>query len=157
MRKRIIFDMDGTIADLYGVEHWLEKLQAQSPFPYLEAKPLCNMKELSSIITKLRNRGHEVIIVSWLSKDSTEYYKTLTRRAKREWLKQYNFFCDEVHLVQYGTSKAKFRDKTCYNILIDDDKKVRENFRKIGGKTCTTINPTKTDVIQYLTSIYREN
>ena len=28
---RIWFDMDGTIADLYGVEDWLPKLRAYDP------------------------------------------------------------------------------------------------------------------------------
>ena len=35
--KQIWFDMDGTLADLYGVENWLEKLRASDPSPYAEA------------------------------------------------------------------------------------------------------------------------
>ena len=40
MKKEIWFDMDGTIADLYGVENWLEMLIAEDPTPYAVAKPL---------------------------------------------------------------------------------------------------------------------
>ena len=32
--KVIVFDMDGTIADLYGVNGWLEMLNAENPKPY---------------------------------------------------------------------------------------------------------------------------
>ena len=37
MTKMIVFDMDGTIADLYGVEGWLEMLEAENAAPYVEA------------------------------------------------------------------------------------------------------------------------
>jgi hydroxymethylpyrimidine pyrophosphatase-like HAD family hydrolase len=35
MTKAIYFDMDGTIANLYGVENWLPKLQAKDETPHL--------------------------------------------------------------------------------------------------------------------------
>ena len=38
MLKMICFDMDGTIADLYGVDGWLEKLRAYDATPYLTAE-----------------------------------------------------------------------------------------------------------------------
>ena len=38
MKKEICFDMDGTIADLYGVEGWLEDLEHFSPRPYEMAR-----------------------------------------------------------------------------------------------------------------------
>ena len=33
MNKTLVFDMDGTIADLYGVEGWLEMLRAEDETP----------------------------------------------------------------------------------------------------------------------------
>ena len=48
MDKRFaIFDMDGTLADFYGVENWLTYLERQQTKPYREAKPLVNMKKLA--------------------------------------------------------------------------------------------------------------
>ena len=41
--KVIVFDMDGTIADLYGVDGWLKDLRAENPRPYEVAKPLYDM------------------------------------------------------------------------------------------------------------------
>ena len=36
----INFDMDGTIADLYGEENWLDDLINERTTPYANAKPL---------------------------------------------------------------------------------------------------------------------
>lgn len=36
--KMICFDMDGTIADLYAVPNWLDKLRAE------DASPLCRSR-----------------------------------------------------------------------------------------------------------------
>ena len=40
---KIWFDMDGTIADLYGVENWLEMLIVHDETPYAIAKPIVNL------------------------------------------------------------------------------------------------------------------
>ena len=40
----IYLDMDGTIADLYGVEDWLKKLRAEDSSPYEEAEPMCDLR-----------------------------------------------------------------------------------------------------------------
>ena len=37
MEKAIYFDMDGTIANLYAVENWLDMLRAFNPTPYEQA------------------------------------------------------------------------------------------------------------------------
>ena len=34
MAKKIYFDMDGTIADFYGVDGWLADLEAHNVRPY---------------------------------------------------------------------------------------------------------------------------
>ena len=36
----INFDLDGTLADFYGVENWLEYLEAEDTTPYAVAEPL---------------------------------------------------------------------------------------------------------------------
>ena len=37
MTNAIYFDMDGTIADLYGFDGWLDYLHAEDVKPYAEA------------------------------------------------------------------------------------------------------------------------
>ena len=68
MRKTLVFDMDGTIADLYGVNGWLENLREENARPYIEAKPLYDMDVLASILGLLRLNGWTIAITSWLSK-----------------------------------------------------------------------------------------
>ena len=45
--KIINLDMDGCIADLYGVENWLTHLINANPLPYKVAKPLVNLSTLA--------------------------------------------------------------------------------------------------------------
>ena len=49
MIKEIVFDLDGSIVDLYGVPNWLEKIRAYDPTPYQTAKPLVDMAELACL------------------------------------------------------------------------------------------------------------
>ena len=37
---KIWLDMDGTIADLYAVDNWLDMLRAYDATPYVKAKPM---------------------------------------------------------------------------------------------------------------------
>ena len=57
MLKMICFDMDGTIADLYGVENWFEKLRAYDASPYLSAEPMWDMEELAFLLEVAQHRG----------------------------------------------------------------------------------------------------
>lgn len=129
MGKMLVFDMDGTLADLYNVPNWLEKLRACDPSPYIEAKPLWDMEKLRITLLMFIKLGWEVRVVSWLSKDSTPEYDTAVRKAKKEWLERYNFPVDKVHLVQFGTTKANcVRKWASPGILIDDSEKVRNGW-----------------------------
>ena len=125
-KKAIVFDLDGTLVDLYSVPEWLEKLRSYDASPYSVAKPLYDAEELIPLITKLKDRGFRIIITSWLSKESTPEYDAATRKAKRDWLAKYGFPYDEIHLVKYGTPKVKCtRGKADFQILVDDNAEVR--------------------------------
>ena len=47
MTKAIYFDMDGTIANFYGVDGWLDDLINERTRPYAQARPLVNMNALA--------------------------------------------------------------------------------------------------------------
>jgi phosphoserine phosphatase len=127
--KVLVFDMDGTIADLYGVQGWLEDLRSENPRPYEMAKPMYDMNTLASVLGLLRLQGWRIAIVSWLAKESTREYDELVRKAKREWLTKYQFPCDEIHLVKYGTTKANCTRKLGgYQVLVDDNEQVRNGW-----------------------------
>ena len=132
--KTLVFDMDGTIADLYGVKGWLEMLRSYDATPYKVAKPMYDMGELKIILEMLKLQGWKVVVTTWLSKGSTADYDKAVRKAKIDWLKKYNFPYDEIHLVKYGTTKANCTRKIGgYQVLVDDNKKVRDGWTL--GKT----------------------
>jgi hypothetical protein len=150
--KMVCFDMDGTIANLYAVEGWLPMLRSENPTPYRMAKPMWNMTELTEVLLAVMANGIEIRIVTWLSKDSSEEYKDKVRLAKREWLTEQNFPFDHFHGIQYGATKAdsvrKYLGEGETAILIDDNDRVRE-----GWTLGETINPTKTNIINFLRTL----
>jgi len=99
MPKMICFDMDGTIADLYGVPDWLTKLRAYDASPYLMAEPMCDMEELAFLLEVAQHRGIEVRVITWLSKDTNPQYDELVRIAKQAWLKAMGLPIDHFHGV----------------------------------------------------------
>ena len=82
MTRAIYFDMDGTIANLYGVENWLDYLINSDPTPYKVARPLVNMNSLARLLNRLQADGYHIGIVSWLSKSGTESYNEAVTNAK---------------------------------------------------------------------------
>lgn len=129
MTTTIFFDMDGTIADLYGIENWLDYLIAWDALPYEIAKPLIRLNALARILNRLQKQGYKVGVISWLAKNSNTDYDEKVTRAKKEWLKKHlagvNF--DEIHIVKYGTPKQTFA-KTENDILFDDEEKNRNDW-----------------------------
>jgi hypothetical protein len=150
--KMICFDMDGTIADLYGVPGWLEMLRAYDSTPYEIAPPMWDMAELARLLAQAQTSGIEIRIITWLSKESTAEYDKAVREAKREWLVNQGFPFDHFHGVAYGATKADSirrylaEDETA--ILIDDNFKVRN-----GWHMGDTIDPTACDLLEVLRNL----
>ena len=148
MKKMIVFDMDGTIADLYGVKGWLDDLQAEKTRPYDEAEPMYNMEELVDLLNRLREIGWMIAVTTWLAKDATKEYNKAVTKKKKAWLARYNFPYDEIHCVKYGRTKADCtRHKADFQILIDDNKKVRD-----GWTLGTTVN-AQFDIMNFLKAL----
>lgn len=148
MTKMLIFDMDGTIANLYGVENWLADLKAENTRPYEIAEPLYNMDELVNILNMVKANGWQIVVTTWLAKGATKEYNKAVTKAKKEWLAKYNFPADEIHCVKYGRTKAdSTRKKGGFQILIDDNKKVRD-----GWTLGTTVN-AEYSIIEFLKAL----
>lgn len=123
----IWFDMDGTIADLYGVDNWLSMLIDEDPTPYAIARPLVNLSRLARYLNRLQKNGFEIGIVSWLSKSSTQEYDALVREAKMFWLKHHlpSVKWNKIKIVPYGTNKWELCGD---GFLFDDEERNRTTW-----------------------------
>ena len=130
--KTIYFDMDGTIADLYAVENWLEKLRAEDSSPYFGATPLLRMCVLARLLNRLQRDGYRLGIVSWLAKFGSEEYNEAVIEAKMKWLNTHlkSVRFDEIHIVKYGTPKASVVEDT-NGILFDDEERNRRDWKGV--------------------------
>lgn len=129
MNKKVInFDMDGTIADLYGVADWLDYLIAEDATPYAVAKPLVNMRILARLLNKLQKNGYTINIISWTSKNGSDAYNSLVADVKKAWLKKHlkSVKFNNIFVVPYGTPKNTIAS----GILFDDEEKNRATWGK---------------------------
>ena len=130
MNKAIYFDMDGTIANLYGQEDWLDRLIAKDETPYANATALVNMSLLARYLNKLRAIGYTIGVVSWLAKGSTKDYDSKVIKAKIDWLARHlkSVEFDEVYITTYGTPKSsvvRYEE----GILFDDEEPNRKEWK----------------------------
>ena len=130
MEKAIYFDMDGTIANLYGVEDWLPMLRAYNPAPYEQAKVMVNMSQLARVLNQLKAKGWHIGIVSWLSKQPTKEYDIVVTKAKYTWLHKHlpSVEFDEIKIIAHGTPKST---AVLYGggILFDDEQGNRNEWQ----------------------------
>ena len=126
--KFVYFDMDGTIADLYGFKNWLEYLIKEDTTPYMEAKPLMNLSALAREIHRGQKLGIKYGIISWTSKGGTPAYNKAVEEVKKAWLRKHlpSVVFDEIHVIEYGKSKSFFAKGTSY--LFDDEEKNRKEW-----------------------------
>ena len=125
----INFDMDGTMADLYGVENWLDYLIAGDVFPYENAEPLLRLSALARRLNNLQKNGYNLAVISWLSKSGTDEYNAEVATVKREWLAKHlpSVKWDAIHIVPYGKMKQNFCEKLP-DILFGDESKDSDNW-----------------------------
>lgn len=153
MTRTIFFDMDGTIADLYGVPSWRESLENNDPSPYANARPLVNLCQLARRLNTLARQGWRLAIISWTSKNSSDEYAAAVSATKLKWLsvhlKSVNW--TKINIIPYGTDKALFMTSEI-NILFDDEDKNRINWEEKGG-----IAYNETEILEKLRELTKES
>lgn len=151
MEKILNWDMDGTIADLYGVEDWMKMLDACDSTPYKIAEALVDMYELWCVLEMFRTAGWTINIISWNSRSGDTAYHKEVRKAKVEWLEGMGILdCfDHIHVVKYGKPK----NYIAKGILVDDNKEVRQRWENAGG---ITIDPTVANFLDILMDMVKE-
>lgn len=136
MNKTLCFDLDGTLADLYSVPHWLDMLRSFSVIPYEKAEPLVCCSVLARQLNRFQKMGGKLVIISWSSKQSTKEFDFAVEAAKRRWLRQHlpSVSWDEIFVTSYGENKAEacgVEDEDY--ILFDDEEANRTNWENMGG------------------------
>lgn len=120
---KIWLDMDGTIANLYAVEGWLDMLRAYDPTPYASAEPLVNMAVLARLLNNRQREGFKICIVTALSKEPTPEYDRAVIKAKKVWLKTHlpSVQFDEIKFVPYTYEKNLVNSGE--DVLFDDEQR----------------------------------
>lgn len=120
---KIWFDMDGTIADLYGVKNWLDMIIAEDATPYAIAKPIVNLALLARLMNKAQRNGYKICIVTALAKNSTAEYDTKVIKAKKLWLKKHlkSVAFNEIRFVPYTFTKNDVNAGA--DMLFDDEER----------------------------------
>jgi hypothetical protein len=124
----IWFDMDGTIADLYGVDGWLDYIRNEDAKPYEIAKVLVNMNSFARIVNNLQRKGHQIGIISWTAKNGSAAYNEAVAAAKRKWLARHlaSVQFDAIEIRPYGYNKSNIASAN--DVLFDDEEQNRENW-----------------------------
>lgn len=128
--QAVYFDLDGTLADLYGVQDWEHKLRSSNPTPYKFASPLVDMAYLNDILEQLAACGVVIGVISWLAMNSTKEYDKQVRKEKKQWLAQFMPTVTECHFVKYGTPKHSVCKVKNGAILVDDNAEVRAKWNR---------------------------
>jgi len=126
---RLIFDMDGTLADFEGAGG-LAKMEQQGFFKNLKPYP-----KTIATLKRLYKAGNQVYILSACI--GTDYCES----EKMEWIDRYLPFLpkENILLVPYGTVKAKafakaYKTKITRNDVLFDDYKVNlKEWLQAGG------------------------
>ena len=124
----IYFDMDGTLANFYGVENWLDYLENEDTTPYAIARPLFNFSVFARLLHKLQENGYRIGIVSWLSKSGSTAYNTAVTSVKLAWL--------EKHLPSVEWDEVKMAHQKVQLLIVTDGSLMMRNAtEKSGAKT----------------------
>jgi len=132
MKKTVYLDMDGTIANLYGIENWLPRLRAEDKTIFLECEPMISEKEL---LNKFPTENFEMKILSMTPLNATENYCLDVINQKNEWLNKYFPSITKRIYKPYGHNKNLKNSENA--ILIDDSEPIRKSWRGIA------INPVE--------------
>ena len=123
--KTIIYlDMDGTIADLYGIADWLPRLRNEDNSVFEECKPLITEEELQRYFPTAK---YDIRICSMTPKGATKEYCENVISQKNRWLNEYFPSISKRYYLPYGTNKNYKNSRS--HILVDDNELIRSNYR----------------------------
>ena len=124
MKQVIYLDMDGTIADLYGIKNWLDNLINEVEGLFLNCEPLITEAELLKFFP---SETYELRICSMTPLNATEKYCQVVINEKNQWLDKH--FPSITHRVYMEYGNDKNLQNSVNHILIDDNETIRQTFK----------------------------
>lgn len=125
--KKIYFDMDGTVYDLYGMTNWLFRLKNEIQGTFTLGNALVDMDELKEVCLKLITKGYQIGIITWLPMGASLEYCEICTKEKREWAEKNMPYISEFYALEYGVPKQYAPARRAAEMwLVDDNKEVRE-------------------------------
>lgn len=119
-------DMDGTIADLYGIAEWLPRLQHEDATIFTECAPLVSE---SVLLQHFPTDKYDIKILTMTPKGATAEYCEQVKEQKIEWLNKYFPSIKTKIFKKYGDNKNL--KNSAMAVLVDDNEKIRQNFRGV--------------------------
>lgn len=124
--KKIYFDMDGTVADLYGEKNWLDNLRNEREGSFINLRPLVDMNELAMVCHQLMNLGYSFGVITWLPMGASYEFERVCEEEKRAWVEEFMPWVSEFYAQSYGVPKQYAPSKRAAEmILVDDNAEVR--------------------------------
>lgn len=124
--KKIYFDMDGTVADLYGEKNWLDNLRNEREGSFINLRPLVDMNELAMVCHQLMNLGYSFGVITWLPMGASYEFERVCEEEKRAWVEEFMPWVSEFYTQSYGVPKQYAPSKRAAEmILVDDNAEVR--------------------------------
>ena len=132
MKTNVYLDMDGTIADLYGIENWLHRLRSEDNKIFLECKPMITEEKLFQTFPETE---YSIKILTMTPKDCTKTYHENVKEQKAKWLQKYFPKLSNQIYMRYGHNKNLKNSMNA--ILVDDSEPIRDSWKG------TALNPAE--------------
>ena len=131
-KTKVYLDMDGTIANLYGIENWLHRLRNSDENIFLECEPMISEETL---FNKFPADSFDIRILSMTPMNASAEYCENVKRQKDEWLNRYFPKLTNRIYKKYGHNKNLRNSENA--ILIDDSEPIRNSWKG------TALNPAE--------------
>lgn len=154
MSIKIWFDMDGTVADFYSQENWLEMLQNENAGAFINCQPLFT-ELFYKTVACLAAKGVQFGVITWLPMQASPEYEDICRAEKIAWCKKYLPFISDFTAQSYGIPKQNaIKKHATTEILIDDNSEVgamwktakRRSFRQVSNTK--SVNSVLLDILE---------
>jgi len=146
MANALWFDMDGTIYNLYKIPDWLDCLRNGDMTVFNRTGyARKSIPKIREIVNALKAQGWVVGVITWapmnVSEGSYEFRRCYSEKV--EWLRSYfPELIENFHCVTYGTPKNSVVRAYDFNVLVDDNKAVRAEWRD-NHQNYVTINASR--------------